>query len=126
LVEQRKVLESEEGGSKLDFLIAPAVVAIIAGVLAAAISIVDKIVNNYGEVNISINDGKKVLTFDGGDSLLSSLAHRKSLYLLPVVEGVAVELANVRLPVMLVSICQQKYPIWKKRRWMKISVYPAR
>ena len=39
----------------MNFILAPAVVAIIAGVLAAAISIVDKIVNNYGEVNISIN-----------------------------------------------------------------------
>ena len=58
----------------MNFLIAPAVVAIIAGVLAAAISIVDKIVNNYGEVNISINNGKKVITINGGDSLLSSLA----------------------------------------------------
>ncbi len=61
----------------MEFLTAPIVVAIIAGVLAAAISIVDKIVNNYGEVNISINDGKKILTLNGGDSLLSSLASRE-------------------------------------------------
>ncbi len=61
----------------MDFLIAPIVVAVIAGILAAAISIVDSIVNNYGEVNISINGGKKVLTLDGGESLLSSLAAKE-------------------------------------------------
>lgn len=61
----------------MDFLIAPGVVAVIAGILAAAISIVDKIVNNYGEVNISINSGKKVLALNGGDSLLSSLASKE-------------------------------------------------
>jgi Na+-transporting NADH:ubiquinone oxidoreductase subunit F len=61
----------------LSFLTAPIVVAIIAGVLAAAISIVDKFVNNYGEVNISINEGKKVFALNGGDSLLSSLASQE-------------------------------------------------
>ncbi len=61
----------------MDYLTAPIVVAIIAGVLAAAISIVDKIVNNYGEVNISINKGKKILTLNGGDTLLSSLASKE-------------------------------------------------
>lgn len=61
----------------MSFLTAPIVVAVIAGVLAAAISIVDKIVNNYGEVSISINDGKKVLAINGGDSLLSSLAAKE-------------------------------------------------
>jgi Na+-transporting NADH:ubiquinone oxidoreductase subunit F len=49
-------------------------VALIAALLAAAISIVDKIVNNYGEVNISINKGKKNLKIDGGQTLLSTLA----------------------------------------------------
>ncbi len=61
----------------MDFLIAPVVVAVIAGVLAAAISIVDKIVNNYGPVNISINGGEKIVTLNGGESLLSSLASQE-------------------------------------------------
>ncbi len=61
----------------MNFLIAPVVVAVIAGVLAAAISIVDKIVNNYGPVNISINGGEKIVTLNGGDSLLSSLASQE-------------------------------------------------
>ncbi|MDA3938315.1 MAG: 2Fe-2S iron-sulfur cluster binding domain-containing protein [Spirochaetia bacterium] len=61
----------------MNFLIAPIVVAVISGILAAAISIVDKIVNNYGEVNISINGGKKVLALNGGESLLSSLASQE-------------------------------------------------
>ncbi len=61
----------------MEFLIAPIVVAVISGVLAAAISIVDKFVNNYGEVNISVNKGKKVLTLNGGESLLSSLASKE-------------------------------------------------
>ncbi len=59
------------------FLIAPAAIALVAALLAAAISIVDKIVNNYGEVDISINDGKKVIKMDGGDTLLSSLASQE-------------------------------------------------
>ncbi|MDA3810664.1 MAG: 2Fe-2S iron-sulfur cluster binding domain-containing protein [Spirochaetaceae bacterium] len=58
----------------MNFLIAPTAIALIAATLAAAISIVDKIVNNYGEVDLSINDGKKVLKINGGDTILSSLA----------------------------------------------------
>ncbi|MBB6481203.1 NADH:ubiquinone reductase (Na(+)-transporting) subunit F [Spirochaeta isovalerica] len=55
-------------------IIAPGAVALIAAILAAAISIVDKVVNNYGEVELDINDGKKKIKLDGGESLLSSLA----------------------------------------------------
>ncbi|MBN1798516.1 MAG: 2Fe-2S iron-sulfur cluster binding domain-containing protein [Spirochaetales bacterium] len=58
----------------LDFLIAPLVVGIIGTVLAGLISLIDLIVNNYGEVKLSINDGKKVVTVKGGAPLLSSLA----------------------------------------------------
>lgn len=61
----------------MNFLIAPLAIALVAALLAAAISIVDKIVNNYGEVDIDINDGKKVLKVDGGDTLLSSLASQE-------------------------------------------------
>lgn len=61
----------------MTFFIVPAIIALIAAVLAAAISIVDKIVNNYGEVNISINKGKKILKVDGGSTLLSSLASQE-------------------------------------------------
>ncbi len=58
----------------MNILIAPVTVAVISALLAAAIAVVDKIVNNYGEVKIDINEGKKGLTLNGGDSLLSSLA----------------------------------------------------
>ena len=59
----------------MGFLIAPLTIASIAGALAALISIVDKKVNNYGEVHININSNKKNLTVDGGDSLLSTLSN---------------------------------------------------
>ncbi|RKX92072.1 MAG: oxidoreductase [Spirochaetes bacterium] len=57
----------------MNFLIAPIAVGVIAAVLGAVIGIVDRIVNNYGDVEIDIN-GKKTLTVKGGDKLLSSLA----------------------------------------------------
>lgn len=58
----------------MDFLLAPLVVATIAGTLAALISIMDKIVNNYGEVTIDINNHKKDLVVDGGEPLLTTLS----------------------------------------------------
>ncbi len=57
----------------MNYIIAPFVVAALAAVLGAVIAVVDKIVNNYGNVTININ-GKKSLTVKGGDKLLSSLA----------------------------------------------------
>ncbi len=50
---------------------------IIAGIsagLAALITLIDAIVNNYGEVKIDINDGSKEFTVTGGSPLLSTLA----------------------------------------------------
>lgn len=46
----------------------------ISAILAALISLTDKVVNNYGELKISINGGKKVLAVKGGNTLLSTLA----------------------------------------------------
>jgi len=57
----------------MNYIIAPLVVAVLAALLGAVIALVDKIVNNYGDVSITIN-GKKTLTVKGGDKLLSSLA----------------------------------------------------
>jgi len=58
----------------MDFLVAPLTIASIAGGLAALISVVDKHVNNYGDVTIHINSDKKNLDVRGGDSLLSTLS----------------------------------------------------
>ncbi|MFQ3620019.1 MAG: 2Fe-2S iron-sulfur cluster binding domain-containing protein [Spirochaetales bacterium] len=55
------------------FLAASAVGAITA-ILSLLISITDKIVNNYGEVSIDINNGKKQIKIKGGAPLLFSLA----------------------------------------------------
>ncbi len=57
----------------MDFL-APLVVSSLSAGLALAISIVDAIVNNYGEVEIDINRGKKKLKVKGGSPLLQTLA----------------------------------------------------
>ncbi len=53
---------------------APLIVSGIAAVLAALISVVDMIVNNYGIVKITINKGKKELDVKGGAPLLHTLA----------------------------------------------------
>jgi Na+-transporting NADH:ubiquinone oxidoreductase subunit F len=60
----------------LDFLTAPLIVASISVILSVIISVIDMIVNNYGEVKLSINSGKKVLTVKGGSSLLSTLGEQ--------------------------------------------------
>ena len=58
----------------MSFLTAPLTIAGISAVLAALIALVDRVVNNYGEVKIDINKGKKVLTVKGGEPLLGLLA----------------------------------------------------
>ena len=64
----------------MSYLIAPLTVAGLAGIMAALIAVVDKLANNYGEVNISINGGKKEMTVKGGSSLLLTLSS-EGLYL---------------------------------------------
>ncbi len=56
------------------FLTAPLAVAGIGAVLAAIIALLDSVVNNYGEVRIDINSGKKELAARGGPTLLRLLA----------------------------------------------------
>lgn len=58
------------------FFVAPAAIGGISAALAALISVTDKIVNNYGEVTISINGGKKDLPVKGGTPLLFSLSEQ--------------------------------------------------
>ena len=55
-------------------ILGPLVVAGSAALLALVISIVDSIVNNYGEVTIDINHGKKLFKVKGGSALLGTLA----------------------------------------------------
>ncbi|MFW6313761.1 MAG: NADH:ubiquinone reductase (Na(+)-transporting) subunit F [Spirochaetota bacterium] len=55
-------------------LVAPLSIAGISAVLGALITITDKIVNNYGEVVIDINSGKRELNIKGGAPLLQTLA----------------------------------------------------
>ena len=50
------------------------IVSGIGAALAALISIVDLFVNNYGEVDIDINEGKKILKVKGGSPLLFTLS----------------------------------------------------
>lgn len=60
-----------------ELFFAPLVVSAISAVLAALISVVDMIVNNYGIVKISINKGKKELEVKGGANLLNTLSAQK-------------------------------------------------
>ncbi|MBU0926938.1 MAG: 2Fe-2S iron-sulfur cluster binding domain-containing protein [Spirochaetes bacterium] len=55
-------------------ILGPLVVAGSAAFLALVIALVDRVVNNYGEVSIDINHGKKVLKVSGGSALLGTLA----------------------------------------------------
>jgi Na+-transporting NADH:ubiquinone oxidoreductase subunit F len=58
----------------LAYFIAPIAISSISAVLAALVSITDKIVNNYGEVVININEGSKELDVVGGGNMLVTLA----------------------------------------------------
>ena len=64
----------------MSYLIAPLAIAGIAGVMAALIAVVDMVANNYGDVTISINNGKKEMEVKGGSPLLMTLSSEK-LYL---------------------------------------------
>ncbi|MCX7656598.1 MAG: FAD-binding oxidoreductase [Treponemataceae bacterium] len=55
-------------------LVGPLVVALVSSFLALVISLTDRLVNNYGEVTITVNGGKKILTVKGGSPLLTTLA----------------------------------------------------
>lgn len=58
----------------MSVLIAPLIVAGLTTALAIVITIVDAIVNNYGEVEIDINNGKRILKVRGGAPLLTTLS----------------------------------------------------
>ncbi|HSK69125.1 MAG TPA: 2Fe-2S iron-sulfur cluster binding domain-containing protein [Candidatus Limnocylindria bacterium] len=51
--------------------------AAVAGALSLVISLAERVLNNYGTVELDINDGKKKLSVTGGASLLSTLANEK-------------------------------------------------
>jgi Na+-transporting NADH:ubiquinone oxidoreductase subunit F len=54
--------------------VGPVAAAAVSAVLALLIAVTDRVVNDYGEVSIDINGGKKKLKVKGGAPLLSSLA----------------------------------------------------
>ena len=64
----------------MSYLIAPLAVAGIAGVMAALIAVVDMVANNYGDVTVDINSGKKEMAVKGGSPLLLTLSS-EGLYL---------------------------------------------
>jgi Na+-transporting NADH:ubiquinone oxidoreductase subunit F len=59
---------------ELGYFVAPLAISGISAALAALITVTDKIVNNYGEVVININNGKKELNVTGGANMLTTLA----------------------------------------------------
>ncbi len=64
----------------MSYLIGPLAVAGIAGIMAALIALVDMVANNYGQVKIDINSGKKEMEVKGGSHLLVTLSS-EGLYL---------------------------------------------
>jgi len=61
----------------ITFLIAIGVLCGISALLAAALVLADRYLNNYGVCRIDINDGSRQLEADGGGNLLSVLSTRK-------------------------------------------------
>jgi len=68
------------GNFNVALLNAPLVIAGLAAVMAALIAVVDRVANNYGDVSIDINAGKKEMTVKGGATLLITLS-AEGLYL---------------------------------------------
>jgi Na+-transporting NADH:ubiquinone oxidoreductase subunit F len=60
-----------------DLWLHPLIIASISAFLAVLITVIDGLVNNYGDVEIDINSGSKKLVVKGGAPLLGSLAERK-------------------------------------------------
>ncbi len=60
-----------------EFIVAPLVVGAVIAVLGLLITILDAIVNNYGEVVVNINNHTKDLKIKGGAPLLRSLSQEK-------------------------------------------------
>jgi Na+-transporting NADH:ubiquinone oxidoreductase subunit F len=60
----------------VSYFIAPLAISGISAGLAFLVSVTDKIVNNYGEVTIDVNNGTKELTATGGGNLLVTLAEQ--------------------------------------------------
>ncbi|MFA7566125.1 MAG: 2Fe-2S iron-sulfur cluster binding domain-containing protein [Alkalispirochaeta sp.] len=58
------------------YFIAPVAVGGISAGLAALISVTDKIVNNYGDIKMDINNGKKEVVVKGGQPMLFGLAEK--------------------------------------------------
>lgn len=58
----------------LAYFVAPIAISTISALLAALVSVTDKIVNNYGDVVVNINDGSKELNVQGGGNMLVTLA----------------------------------------------------
>ncbi len=61
----------------MEILITIVSISGIATLLAILIVLADKFLNNYGQCNISINNGDKTFVIQGGQNLLSSLAEQK-------------------------------------------------
>ncbi|TVQ40603.1 MAG: oxidoreductase [Spirochaetaceae bacterium] len=59
------------------YFIAPLAISGISAALAALVSVTDRIVNNYGDAVININDGSKSLDVKGGTNMLLTLAENQ-------------------------------------------------
>lgn len=59
------------------FLVPIAIVSGIGALLAASLVFAERVITNYGEVTLDINDGEKKITLKGGGSLLETLTAQK-------------------------------------------------
>ncbi len=59
------------------FIIPIAIVSAVGALLAAALVFAERVITNYGDVEVDINDGEKLFTVRGGGSLLENLTLQK-------------------------------------------------
>jgi Na+-transporting NADH:ubiquinone oxidoreductase subunit F len=59
------------------YVIPIAIVSVVGALLAAALVFAERVITNYGDVGVDINDGEKKLTVRGGGSLLETLTGQK-------------------------------------------------
>jgi Na+-transporting NADH:ubiquinone oxidoreductase subunit F len=61
----------------LFYLLPVAVISGISALLAASLVFAERVITNYGEVEVDINDGERKITIKGGGTLLQTLTEQK-------------------------------------------------
>jgi len=109
----------------LQILITALVLGGISAVLAAIISVADAVLNNYGDVKLTVN-GSKTYTVKGGSTLLTTLAGEK-IFIPSASAGKAVA-GSVKSKFSRISVqfFRQNFLTSQPGRRAKTYVFPVR